>query len=46
MTHSQDSRDAPPATERRDFLYYATASTGVVAAGAATWPLINSMKPM
>ena len=45
MTHTQDSHDAPPATERRDFLYYATASTGVVAAGAATWPLINSMNP-
>lgn len=31
--------------ERRDFLYYATAATGAVAAGAAIWPLIDSMNP-
>lgn len=30
---------------RRDFLYYATAGTGAVAVGAATWPLINQMNP-
>jgi ubiquinol-cytochrome c reductase iron-sulfur subunit len=30
---------------RRDFLYYATAGAGVVAAGAAIWPLVNSMNP-
>jgi ubiquinol-cytochrome c reductase iron-sulfur subunit len=30
---------------RRDFIYYATASAGVVAAGAAVWPLINQMNP-
>lgn len=30
---------------RRDFLYYATASAGAVATGAAVWPLINSMNP-
>ena len=30
---------------RRDFLYYATAGTGVVVAGAAVWPLINQMNP-
>lgn len=30
---------------RRDFLYYATAGAGAVAAGAAVWPLINSMNP-
>lgn len=30
---------------RRDFLYYATAGAGVVATGAAAWPLINSMNP-
>lgn len=30
---------------RRDFLYYATAGAGTVAAGAAIWPLINSMNP-
>ncbi len=30
---------------RRDFLYYATAGTGVVAVGAAVWPLVNQMNP-
>ena len=30
---------------RRDFIYYATAGAGVVATGAAVWPLINSMNP-
>ena len=30
---------------RRDFLYYATAGTGVVAVGAAAWPLVNQMNP-
>ena len=28
---------------RRDFLYHATAATGVVATGAAVWPLVNQM---
>ncbi|MEO0937588.1 MAG: ubiquinol-cytochrome c reductase iron-sulfur subunit [Pseudomonadota bacterium] len=31
--------------ERRDFLYYATAGAGAVAAGAAIWPLVNQMNP-
>ncbi len=30
---------------RRDFLYYATAGTGVVVTGAAVWPLVNQMNP-
>jgi ubiquinol-cytochrome c reductase iron-sulfur subunit len=30
---------------RRDFLYYATAGAGAVAAGAAVWPLANQMNP-
>jgi len=30
---------------RRDFLYVATGSAGVVAAGAAVWPLIDQMNP-
>ncbi|MFK7869844.1 MAG: ubiquinol-cytochrome c reductase iron-sulfur subunit [Roseobacter sp.] len=30
---------------RRDFLYFATASAGTVAAGAAIWPLVNQMNP-
>lgn len=28
---------------RRDFLYYATAGAGVVATGAAVWPMVNQM---
>lgn len=34
-----------PESARRDFLYYATASAGTVAVGAAIWPLINQMNP-
>ncbi|OYX25339.1 MAG: ubiquinol-cytochrome c reductase iron-sulfur subunit, partial [Rhodobacterales bacterium 32-66-7] len=30
---------------RRDFLYFATAGAGVVATGAAVWPLVNQMNP-
>ncbi len=30
---------------RRDFIYYATAGAGVVATGAAVWPMINQMNP-
>ena len=30
---------------RRNFLYVATAATGAVTAGVATWPLINQMNP-
>jgi ubiquinol-cytochrome c reductase iron-sulfur subunit len=30
---------------RRDFLYYATAGAGMVATGAAVWPLANQMNP-
>ena len=33
------------AGNRRDFLYYATAGAGVVATGAAVWPLIDQMNP-
>ncbi len=40
MSHADD-----PSGERRDFLYYATAATGVVVTGAAVWPLVNSMNP-
>jgi ubiquinol-cytochrome c reductase iron-sulfur subunit len=40
VSHADDH-----AGNRRDFLYYATAGTGVVAAAAATWPLINQMNP-
>ena len=30
---------------RRDFLYFATAGAGAVAAGAAAWTLVNQMNP-
>ena len=30
---------------RRDFLYFATAGAGTVAAGAAAWTLVNQMNP-
>ncbi len=32
-------------SERRDFLYYATAGTGAVGVGLAVWPLVNQMNP-
>ena len=40
MSHSDEHEGT-----RRDFLYYATAGTGAVAAGAAVWPLVNQMNP-
>ena len=40
MSHADDN-----AGTRRDFLYYATAGTGAVVAGAAVWPLVNQMNP-
>lgn len=40
MSHAEDI-----AGTRRDFLYYATAGAGVVAAGSAVWPLVNQMNP-
>lgn len=40
MSHAEDHEGT-----RRDFLYYATAGAGTVAAGAAIWPLINQMNP-
>ena len=40
MSHADDHTG-----NRRDFLYYATAGAGVVATGAAVWPLINQMNP-
>lgn len=41
MSHADDQQQG----SRRDFLYYATAGTGVVVTGAAVWPLVNSMNP-
>jgi ubiquinol-cytochrome c reductase iron-sulfur subunit len=40
VSHSDEA-----AGTRRDFLYYATAGAGVVATGAAVWPLVNQMNP-
>lgn len=40
MSHADDQQGT-----RRDFLYYATAGAGVVATGAAVWPLVNQMNP-
>ena len=41
MSHADDQHQS----SRRDFLYYATAGTGVVVTGMAVWPLVNSMNP-
>ncbi len=40
MSHAEDHEGT-----RRDFLYYATAGAGAVAAGAAVWPLVHQMNP-
>ena len=40
MSHAEEASGT-----RRDFLYYATAGTGAVAAGGAVWPLIDQMNP-
>ena len=40
MSHAEDH-----AGTRRDFLYYATAGAGAVAAGAAGFTLVNQMNP-
>ncbi len=41
VSHADDDHEGT----RRDFLYYATAGAGTVAAGAAVWPLVNQMNP-
>jgi len=40
VSHAEDHEGT-----RRDFLYYATAGAGVVATGAAVWPLVDQMNP-
>ena len=40
MSHAEDHEGT-----RRDFLYYAAGGAGVVATGAAVWPLVNQMNP-
>ena len=44
MSHADD-HSGTTGGNRRDFLYYATAGAGVVATGAAVWPLVNQMNP-
>lgn len=44
MSHANDDA-GEHGTTRRDFLYYATAGAGTIAAGAAAWTLINQMNP-
>ena len=41
MSHADDEHHGT----RRDFIYYATGATGLVATGAAVWPLVNQMNP-
>ncbi|MGC8201415.1 ubiquinol-cytochrome c reductase iron-sulfur subunit [Aliiroseovarius sp. PTFE2010] len=40
MSHAEEHEGT-----RRDFLYYATGGAGLVATGAAVWPLVNQMNP-
>ncbi len=40
VSHAEDHEGT-----RRDFLYYAAGGAGVVATGAAVWPLVNQMNP-
>ncbi|MGI1661955.1 ubiquinol-cytochrome c reductase iron-sulfur subunit [Palleronia sp. KMU-117] len=40
MSHAENDEGT-----RRDFLFYATAGTGLVVGGAAVWPLVNQMNP-
>ncbi|SDX24936.1 ubiquinol-cytochrome c reductase iron-sulfur subunit [Ruegeria halocynthiae] len=40
MSHAEDHEGT-----RRDFLYYVAGGAGVVATGAAVWPLVNQMNP-
>lgn len=42
---TENAKDHDSAPVRRDFLYVATAATGAVVAGAATWPLIDALNP-
>ena len=44
MSHA-DETAGNQSSNRRDFLYYATAGVGIVATGATVWPLVNQMNP-
>ena len=43
MNVAHEGTDVQPT--RRDFLYVATGAAGVVATGAAVWPLVDQMNP-
>lgn len=45
MSDTAPTTDESGNSQRRDFLYLATAAMGAVATGAAIWPLIDSMNP-
>jgi ubiquinol-cytochrome c reductase iron-sulfur subunit len=45
VSHADNHAGTTGEGTRRDFLYYATAGAGAVAAGAAVWPLVNQMNP-
>merc|ERR1712065_120661 len=45
MSDTAPTTDESGNSQRRDFLYLATAAMGAVATGAAIWPLIDSMTP-
>lgn len=44
MSQANDYPDLGEGT-RRNFIYYVTAGAGLVATGAAVWPLVNQMNP-
>jgi len=42
---TEPTNTGEPSETRRDFLYLATGAVAIVGAGAAVWPLIDSMNP-
>lgn len=45
MAETSISANNPPDQSRRDFLLYSTTALGVVGAGLAVWPFVDSMNP-
>lgn len=45
MAHVHEQTGQGHKGTRRDFLYVATGAAGLIAAGAAVWPLVNQMNP-
>ncbi len=43
MSHAEPGHEAD--SDRRDFLYYATAGTAAIVGAAAVWPLVRQMSP-